>query len=404
MSFQAMTWAIDQDVGSPSARCVLMSIANYANTEWCAWPKQETIARESVQSVDSVQRRMPELVGAKLIRRIKLKRFGRRTHDFYILPPSPYFSAELEEIRPLLPSSCDVVEDTEVAAAECGSDKNDSPPIPPQEPQSDAAANCGDPESATLPQSADDATATVRSQEPSKEPKDSPPTPKGEWGHEKSWKKFEETWGEPILHQKLCREIWGKLAESDRDAVILAASGYVAHRRGQRRPSPVCNAQKFLREPEAWPGYAARAPNASGAVIAGTAIPIGTPAGRAHAALCRIAHVTPLEIGGTYRRRSPLSTRGLALADVPPETDWIFIAAEQRPQRAAWDDFIKRELPGLNRPELAWDRNPGRQSGFLAPWPWPPKADGSTYSGSDPPPLVPGTLATEEDFEEIAKG
>jgi len=36
MSYQAMAWAIEQDVESPSARCVLMSIANYANEDWCA--------------------------------------------------------------------------------------------------------------------------------------------------------------------------------------------------------------------------------------------------------------------------------------------------------------------------------------------------------------------------------
>jgi hypothetical protein len=75
-----MAWAIEQNVDSPSARCVLMSIANYANENWCAWPKQETIAREGVQSVDSVQRRMPNLLNSGLVRhssRRLLRKSGR---------------------------------------------------------------------------------------------------------------------------------------------------------------------------------------------------------------------------------------------------------------------------------------------------------------------------------------
>jgi hypothetical protein len=50
MSFQAVTWAIEQKTGSPSAKAALWSIANYANENWVAYPKQETIARDSEQS------------------------------------------------------------------------------------------------------------------------------------------------------------------------------------------------------------------------------------------------------------------------------------------------------------------------------------------------------------------
>jgi hypothetical protein len=39
----------------------------------------------------------------------------------------------------------------------------------------------------------------------------------------------------------------------------------------------------------------------------------------------------------------------------------------------------------------------------MSPFPWPPKADGSVYSGSDPPPQerVEGMLATEQDLKEF---
>jgi Helix-turn-helix domain len=111
MSFQAVTWAIEQKTGSPSAKAVLWSLANYANSLWCAYPYQETISEDSEQSVDSVGRRIGDLVDAGLVRRIKLKRFGRRTHDFLILQPSELFSAPLDDIRPHLPSGCDVMDD-----------------------------------------------------------------------------------------------------------------------------------------------------------------------------------------------------------------------------------------------------------------------------------------------------
>ena len=97
MSHQATAWAIDQITGSPSAKATLWSIASYANADWCSYPKQETIAKDSEQSVDSVQRRIAELVDRKLMRRVKLRRHGRRTFDFLILPPSPFFAASIEK-------------------------------------------------------------------------------------------------------------------------------------------------------------------------------------------------------------------------------------------------------------------------------------------------------------------
>ncbi|HXJ00951.1 MAG TPA: helix-turn-helix domain-containing protein, partial [Micropepsaceae bacterium] len=113
MSFQAMTWAIERPVASPATRCVIMSIANRTGHDGHGWVYQDTIARESVMSVDTVQRRVPELIEAGFLRRIKLKRFGRRTHDYYILGCSQLFTAPLDDIRPFLPSSCDVMEEAD---------------------------------------------------------------------------------------------------------------------------------------------------------------------------------------------------------------------------------------------------------------------------------------------------
>jgi len=101
MSLKAMAWAIEQDCGSPSAKVTLWSIANHADKDtWLAWPSQDSISKETEQSHDSVSRRIPELEKLGLVRRIPMRYAGRRSVDLYILPPSPFWVAELDEFEP----------------------------------------------------------------------------------------------------------------------------------------------------------------------------------------------------------------------------------------------------------------------------------------------------------------
>lgn len=401
-------WARHLVIGDARAKSVLLALCLYADHRAIAWPSIATLAADTEQSENTIRSRLKYLDEIGVIARLprwsddagirNAESRGRRTSDDIQLATettqesidaarAARKAARGSRPEPLDETSTEDIEDIQDSNEPEGRGSNCGPPQP-----EGGRSTCVDPYM----------NSQLRKEE-------SPLTPKGEWGHEKSWKKFEETWGEPILHQKLCREIWGKLTDAERELVTVAAAGYVAWRRSQRRPPPVCNAQKFLREREAWPGYAARAPNASGAVVAiGTALAIDSPEGRAHAALCRIAHTSPLEIGGAYRRRAPLSVRGLALAAAPPEEDWIFIAADQRAQCAAWNELLVRELPGINRPQLVWDRNPGHRSGFLAPYPWPPNVKGEIYASGDstgpPPDRVEGTLMTRDDLDVMAKG
>lgn len=61
MSVQAISWALTVKTGSPSAKVVLLAIANYADASGVCWPSQELIADQTEQSIDSVQRRIKEL-------------------------------------------------------------------------------------------------------------------------------------------------------------------------------------------------------------------------------------------------------------------------------------------------------------------------------------------------------
>ncbi|UYO49664.1 helix-turn-helix domain-containing protein [Rhodopseudomonas palustris] len=68
MSWQATAWAAKQRTGSPACKLILLALANYADANGAAWPSQETLAADTEQSVDSVQRRLKQLVKLGLIR------------------------------------------------------------------------------------------------------------------------------------------------------------------------------------------------------------------------------------------------------------------------------------------------------------------------------------------------
>lgn len=44
MSVQAITLALSVPAGSPSAKCVLLALANYANERGQCWPSQKRLA------------------------------------------------------------------------------------------------------------------------------------------------------------------------------------------------------------------------------------------------------------------------------------------------------------------------------------------------------------------------
>ena len=88
MSVEAITWALVQSAGSPSAKCVLLCLANYADEHGRCWPKQGTIARQTEQSVDSVQRRLKELEKQDpplLKRERRQKKRGGWAADLFVL-------------------------------------------------------------------------------------------------------------------------------------------------------------------------------------------------------------------------------------------------------------------------------------------------------------------------------
>jgi hypothetical protein len=170
VSFQAVTWAITQRTGSPGAKSILWSIANYANENGVCWPSQSLIAQESEQSADTVQRKLPVLVELGLVRRVPLRFQGRKSVDFFVLANSPWFGESLEKLEPLLPRGH--VIDPDFSESE----KAEGGPAATQDDAdtaSDATAYCGNAAATlpqTLPQPDGNAAALVRQHEPVTEP------------------------------------------------------------------------------------------------------------------------------------------------------------------------------------------------------------------------------------------
>ncbi|HEY8335297.1 MAG TPA: helix-turn-helix domain-containing protein [Tardiphaga sp.] len=68
MSIKATSWAARTATGSAPLKLMLFAFANYADDEGVCWPSQETLANDTEQSVDTVQRRSKKLEAMGLIR------------------------------------------------------------------------------------------------------------------------------------------------------------------------------------------------------------------------------------------------------------------------------------------------------------------------------------------------
>lgn len=78
MSWKATAWAIQQITGSSARKVLLLALANYADEQGVCWPSQETLARNTEQSVDTVQRQLKNLLALRVLDRDRMpKRRGQ---------------------------------------------------------------------------------------------------------------------------------------------------------------------------------------------------------------------------------------------------------------------------------------------------------------------------------------
>jgi hypothetical protein len=225
----------------------------------------------------------------------------------------------------------------------------------------------------------------------------SPITDARPWQHADSWQRFEQAWREPIINQRLCRQLWGGLADDERSFLIgKVAPGYQAWRRTQHRPPAVMNAEKMLREPHAWDSFARFAPaqldepGNQAATAARSFALLDSEAGKAWHALHQVANVpasrTEHRGGFGFMVLDPMPPAVLALHDAPPVKDWKLYEIGTH-ECGAWRTFVKRHAGRgavLRREPVrqfvegrGWIAGDGLVEGVRAPWPFPPRKDGT---------------------------
>jgi hypothetical protein len=177
-----------------------------------------------------------------------------------------------------------------------------------------------------------------------------------------------------------------------------AARGYVAWRKGQRKPPNALGAHLFLKERDAWERFAALAPAEHPVKTVSIFEAEDAPSWRARRVISAIADVAmPKAIaspeGRGWRFGQALDPAKLALAqfaDDDPEK-WTFVAAGTQPC-GAWRQFVGVEPRQITvgfkqqeiRPGHVVDDWPIKEFGLRVPCLWPPRKDGS-FSTAGPP-------------------
>jgi hypothetical protein len=201
----------------------------------------------------------------------------------------------------------------------------------------------------------------------------------------------------PITNLPKVRTLFAAVTRTERRRIITAAKGYAAFiaECAKRKPGggrAVKDADRWISN-GMWQGYVVAGEKSEIAAMA-TDVALDSASGKAWRVVHRIAHLSEPFERGSYRLSRPMTEQELALAQAPPFEEWIFIAADKPNQVAAWDELVRGALCGRARPPIVNDRNRNRELGFMAPWPWPPRKDGSICTG----PPEPGVSSDDQSF------
>lgn len=399
-SDDARAWVRRLKLGNPYAKSVLMAVANYMNEDGAAWPGVATLAQDTDIAEDTVVGRLRwcESIGAVALFKNWVDENGVRNRDgrgrvtsheirfVFDTDPETICENAATQSKPralrgaALAShasrSTDGDDDAsprphgeqteEISPRHCREQNSDSPGLAPDQPPPPAARR--------------------EEEEEEESKKDSPPNPPQAGGGpvvdvelEADIDEFARGYPAPITNLPRLRTTLAAMSTPERRKVLLAVQGYAnfirgLERKGQRRA--VKDAHRWVKNGE-WQGYHAQGERVE-AQSRMQQVATDSPEGRALIVLHRIAGMArPFETGGKFLLTEPMLPAVLALADAPDHREWKLVPAEDRNRCGAWNELVERALPGKNRPVLINTRNPGGASGFMAPWDWPPRKDGT---------------------------
>lgn len=272
----AHSWARNLRLNNPLAKLVLSMITLYVQGDGVCFVGVPLLAEDCELSHETVRRRLGwlETVGVLVRMPQWLDENGRRNGD-------GRGKRTTDEIRLLIDADQDVIE-ARASGLEDGDTQHHDLGLNRSRGQTGAESADDSTASETpsyeknltqdsiSPLAAPSLRRRPESLEP--EPEPNPPTPPSggggsdwrgieeSWPHQESWANAEMVWGEPIIHQTLCRQIWSSLSDQERERFIAVERGYNAWRTSQKRPPNRCNLQKLMRERDAWPKFEQLAP------------------------------------------------------------------------------------------------------------------------------------------------
>jgi hypothetical protein len=406
---EAHAWARNLRLRNPYAKLILSMLTLYVNGEGSCFVSLTQLGEDCEFAPETVRRRLLwlETIGA-IVRipqwrdesgRLNSEGRGKRTTD---------------EIRLLMDGDPEIIEAAAAGKIDGGEENSPSEPTEISHPSRKVAKF--DEQEALAPPLATQQPPSQPSNcggglisEPEPEP-ESPPTPSQARGDEDEFEQrrlgaerlrlIEPIWPDPIADAHRATNVLQVLTEIEWSDCLTGAKGYAKFIREKRTDGQKRIAKDFHNwaRNQQWVGYLTVGKKLE--TIAETVrIAVDSEDGKAWAALHRIAHIRPLDFKGIYVLPGPLSAQVLALAQAPRDIEWEFISERAINQCGAWSEFIAAELKDKARPKLvaSWGDNPQSAIGFRAPWPWPPRKDG-TLSSTGPP----ETLMTEQDMRDFA--
>lgn len=382
MSWEAVTWANNQKLKKTYEQCILLVLANCADPNgecFVKWPGRDHwwvyLSEKTRLPKSSLFRHLntvmalglgtrSEIVMADGSRRPTFKLDLAARFDIDDPEDEQRYTAITSRGSPDSQSQSGTENDDETERGENDSNISVSPEADPRQSQSGTGKSSGQSQSGTEP-----VPVLGMHKDSISVPKDSPQPPSGGLSPPDSgWEEFCRVWREPMPRHDLARSAWDHLPTDRRGEATAAARGYVAWRNTQSKPPTPISAQTFLRDAAGWAQWLRYAP-ADGSAPA--AVDANSREGRAIAVLYEIAGKGDFfrQVkcrGGKVYFANPITPQLLALADAPPRTEWVRL--ERIEQAMRWETLIGESL-AMARQRLS--------VGAAAPWPWPPRRDGS---------------------------
>ena len=398
MSWEANIWAIKQRMKLPQEQLVLIVLGNCADPDAVAfstWPGRDHwwkyLAKVTRLSRSSLFRHINTIVGLGLASRSDMVLSDGSRRPTITLNLDASFNIETEEERYFAatqrPSRGQSHSETENDSDDDESENvnenialEDENAAEKRESHSETIGNIASqsPPSGTV--SVPPARLHIDSSKSCS--KESPPTPSGGFERDDLWDKFVKAWAQPIAKYELARSVWDDVPTARRGEAITAARGYRAYRAKDPKPPAEISAQSFLRQDSGWAQWLAYAPEGDVTPSISISYPVGSREGQAIILLHKIAGLqayldSVMIRKGVVNYIRPMTPRVAALA-AAPVSGWATLTHQQA---CAWDEMLREAIIVQNRHRL--------KEGDRAPWPWPPRKDG-TLSQTGPPDRMTG--------------